>query len=563
MKLTILQTLQQGVAAHNAGNLQEAERAYRNILQSQPQHPDANHNLGLIAISLNQVESALPLFKAALDINPNIEQFWISYIDALVKNNHLKDAKQGIKKAKKKGVDANKLESLLSQSKVVIDTKAPTQELINRLIEHYQNGQLDDAEKLSLSITQAFPEHPIGWKVLGAVLKETGRLLDSLTAMQKSVQLAPNDVEAINNLGTALNELKRFEEAEACYKKAIVLKPDFAKTHYNLGIMHKEQGKFDDAEMHLRQAINLEDTMGDAYLSLSNILRYGESVEDSIAYQIKGLKLTSAKIESNANLNNMIPKFVKKLQGQNWIPTFFDKYVSSHLKNKINSSTDYCDLFEDGQLSKDNRFIKYSERVKSTSTSLPDGRLFDGLPISISQGVHSLIKWKEYSLYKMSSDCVLYWMILQEVQPTVIIELGSGDGGSAIWLADMARALGINTHIYSYDINELNLDYEGVTFIKYDLMNINQRSKPPYWEFFIGRKLLIEDAHVNLANILNLFDDILVKDDYVILEDSDSKQELIHDFMFKKGSKYKVDQFFLDFFGKNITCSKNSIFKVF
>ena len=92
MELTIEQALQQGVAAHNSGNLQEAERAYQAILQSQPKHPDANHNLGLIAISVNQIEAALPLFKTALNVNPNIEQFWISYIDALSKNYQVKDA---------------------------------------------------------------------------------------------------------------------------------------------------------------------------------------------------------------------------------------------------------------------------------------------------------------------------------------------------------------------------------------------------------------------------------------------------------------------------------------
>ena len=50
MELTIEQALQQGVAAHNAGNLQEAERAYQAIFQCQPTHPDANHNLRLIDI---------------------------------------------------------------------------------------------------------------------------------------------------------------------------------------------------------------------------------------------------------------------------------------------------------------------------------------------------------------------------------------------------------------------------------------------------------------------------------------------------------------------------------
>tara|TARA_B110000208_G_scaffold178767_1_gene226961 strand:+ start:182 stop:574 length:393 start_codon:yes stop_codon:yes gene_type:complete len=126
MDMTFDKVLHQGVAAHIAGNLQEAERAYRTILQSQPRHPDANHNLGLIAISMNQLDAALPLFKTALDVNSHTELFWVSYIDALVKANLLKDAKQAIKKAKKKGFDSTKLQALFSQTKVAADTKNPS-----------------------------------------------------------------------------------------------------------------------------------------------------------------------------------------------------------------------------------------------------------------------------------------------------------------------------------------------------------------------------------------------------------------------------------------------------
>ena len=68
MELTIEQALQQGVAAHKEGKLQEAERLYRAILQSQPAHSDANHNLGLIAVSVNQTEAALPLFLSLIHI---------------------------------------------------------------------------------------------------------------------------------------------------------------------------------------------------------------------------------------------------------------------------------------------------------------------------------------------------------------------------------------------------------------------------------------------------------------------------------------------------------------
>jgi thioredoxin-like negative regulator of GroEL len=79
MELTLDQALQQGVAAHKEGKVQDAERLYRAILQSQPLHPDANHNLGVLAVSVNKTDAALPLFKTAIEANPKVEQFWLNY----------------------------------------------------------------------------------------------------------------------------------------------------------------------------------------------------------------------------------------------------------------------------------------------------------------------------------------------------------------------------------------------------------------------------------------------------------------------------------------------------
>ena len=302
MEQNIEQALQQGVAAHNAGNLQEAERAYQAILQSEPKHPDANHNLGLIAISVNQIEAALPLFKTALDVNPNIEQFWMSYIDALVKNNQLNDAKQGIKKAKKKGFHAKKLQALLSQSKGVTDTKAPSQFHLNRLLEHYQNGRFGDAGNLAVSITNEFPKHQFGWKVLGAVLKQTGKLFDSLTAMQKSVQLAPQDAEAHNNLGVMLQELGRFAEAQASYMQAIALKSEYAEAHNNLGVTLQELGRLEEAEASYNQAIALKPDYAEACSNLGNMLQELERLDEAEASYNQVIALKPENIEAHTQL---------------------------------------------------------------------------------------------------------------------------------------------------------------------------------------------------------------------------------------------------------------------
>jgi len=101
MALTIEQAMEHGLASHREGNLQEAERLYRVILKIQPGHPGANHNLGLIAVSASAAEAALPLFTTALEINPQVEQFWLSYIDVLIRMGMPDSAKAVLSKLKK------------------------------------------------------------------------------------------------------------------------------------------------------------------------------------------------------------------------------------------------------------------------------------------------------------------------------------------------------------------------------------------------------------------------------------------------------------------------------
>ena len=222
MELTIEQALQQGVAAHKEGKLQDAERLYRAILQSQPLHPDANHNLGVLAVSVNKAGAALPLFKTALEASPKIEQFWLSYIDALIKEKQFDNARQILEQAKKQDVDEEKLNVLEAQlasinKQETVVSLSPSQEQLSSLLEYYQNGRFSDAEKLAVSITNEFPKHQFAWKILGAVLGQTGRKSEAVDANQTAVALSPQDAEAHSNLGNTLKELGRLDEAEASF----------------------------------------------------------------------------------------------------------------------------------------------------------------------------------------------------------------------------------------------------------------------------------------------------------------------------------------------------------
>ena len=456
---------------------------------------------------------------------------------------------------------------------------------------------MKEAAELATLLTQQFPKHPFGWKALGALLQQTGRVNESLLPLQESVDLSPQDAEAHSNLGNTLRELSRLEDAEASYRKAIALKPDLAQAHSNLGITLQELGRLDDAEASYRKAVALKPDLAQAHYNLGNTLKGLGRLDDAEASYRKAIALKPDYAKAYINLTNtltelgrvddareshisglyypalntstttadveaVIPKFLSKIEEQSGIPTFFDKSVELSLLGKSSETVDYLRIFEDGQVAKENRFITFWERLEAKAEASQVDSFFNGVSFEASQGLHSLIQWKNLSLIKTTFDLVSYWMLIQEVRPAVMIELGSGDGGSAVWFADIARVLGLDTHVYSFDINKPKIDHEKVTFVEYDLESRDILMSLPHLDKFRGKKIIIEDAHVNLESVLQVCDKILESEDYLVIEDSADKQEIIGNFLSEAFDRYRVDQFFLDFFGPNVTCSKNSIFKV-
>ncbi len=152
MELTLDQALQKGVEAHKAGKVQEADRYYTSILKANSKHPDANHNMGVLAVGVGKVERALPFFKTAIEVNASIAQYWLSYIDALIKLNRLDAAKAVFDQAKSKGAKGDgfdKIEEKLIGSKKTKSndlneevSQDPSQEELQILIELYTQGKL-------------------------------------------------------------------------------------------------------------------------------------------------------------------------------------------------------------------------------------------------------------------------------------------------------------------------------------------------------------------------------------------------------------------------------------
>ena len=307
MELTIEQALQQGVAAHKKGQVEEAERLYKAILNSQPAQPDANHNLGVLLVSINKTDAALPLFKVAVETNSKVDQFWLSYIDALIKAKQVENAKQVLEQAKNQGVAEYKLDILKTQLNSLNTTgnvysANPPQKLLSRLLEHYQSGRLGDAEILALSITRDFPNDNFSWMILAAVFKAIGRNTEALNANQTAVELSPQDAEAHSNLGVTLQELGRLNEAEVSLRQAIVLRPNYPEAHNNLGNALKEQGRLDEAEASYRQAIVLKPGYANAHSNLGATLQELSRLDEAEASYIQAIALRPNYAEAYSNL---------------------------------------------------------------------------------------------------------------------------------------------------------------------------------------------------------------------------------------------------------------------
>ena len=310
-ELTIDQALQQGVEAHKAGQIQEADRLYTAILQAQPKHPDANHNMGVLAVGVGKVQEALPFFKTALEANPSTVQFWLSYIDTLIKLNKLAEAKAVLDQAKSKGAKGDgfdKLEQSLNQTSKVQD---PPQDQLQSLINLHSQGQLQQALKQAEILVQQFPKSPVLFNIQGALLKGLGQLDQSIDAYNKALAIKPDYADAYNNMGNALKEQGKLEETIEAYKKALVVKPNYAEAYYNMGNALKQQGKLEEAIEAYNKALAIKPDYAEVRHMISSLT--GEKTTSPPRQYIENLfDGYSKKFEESlvGNLEYKIPKLL-------------------------------------------------------------------------------------------------------------------------------------------------------------------------------------------------------------------------------------------------------------
>ena len=313
-ELTIDQALQQGVEAHKAGQIQEADRLYTSIIQAQPKHPDANHNMGVLSLGVGKVQEALPFFKTALEANPATAQFWLSYINTLIKLDQLVDAKALLDQAKSKGAKGEGFDELEQRLKGVAGVpvgkaskvQQPSQNQQQSVINLYNQGKLQQALEQATVLLQQFPSSSSLYNISGAVYKGLGQLDASVGAYKKALSIKPDYAEAYYNMGVILKHQGKLEEAiEAC-NKALVIKPDNAEAYNNMGIALQEQGKLEESIEAYNKALAIKPDYADAYYNMGGTLQEQRKLEEAIEAYNKALAIKPDYAEASNNMGGTL-----------------------------------------------------------------------------------------------------------------------------------------------------------------------------------------------------------------------------------------------------------------
>ncbi|MEK9893706.1 MAG: CmcI family methyltransferase [Pelagibacteraceae bacterium] len=160
-------------------------------------------------------------------------------------------------------------------------------------------------------------------------------------------------------------------------------------------------------------------------------------------------------------------------------------------------------------------------------------------------------KWKGLTLMKDPMTLSTIQCIINDLKPKTIIEFGTYDGGSALWMHDILKNFQDDFTIHTFDIVDYKTVFpKRINFHQFDNYQIDSFNVE-LLKNMIHPVLFIEDSHKNFIELLNLIDPFVTEEDFLIVEDTIVKSK--HDKMVEwlKDKKYKVNDYYCDMWGYN------------
>lgn len=285
---------------HQAGQFQEAESLYQGILRVAPGHPDANYNLGLMAMQLGRPEHGLPYLQAAWESDPSVGQYWLTLTECLLAQGSFEDALMLSNEAMKHGMRTPQVQELRLRAKRGLDKTPPSAAVVQDVLSLFRSACFAELEERTRQILEQYPGWVLGWSVLGAVLNALGK--DAEGALYRAAKLAPHDAEVLNNLGVFLRKQGRLEEASAHFRMALQFKPGYAEAHYNLGTALLDMKQFDEALSSLDLALGIRPAYAEACNCKGLVFKELWRLDEAITNYRKAVEIRPDFVDALLNL---------------------------------------------------------------------------------------------------------------------------------------------------------------------------------------------------------------------------------------------------------------------
>jgi tetratricopeptide (TPR) repeat protein len=313
--------LEHAVQLHKAGQIDQAELVYRNILDDDPDHAEALHLLGVLLHQRGQSQKAVRFIRQAVRLMPDVPVFYCNLAEACRAAGELPEAVLCSQKAlalQSDNADAHNHLGLAFQGLGKLDEAVASYREALRLRPGFalaQNNlgsalrELKLTEEAEIAFREALRQNPnlaLAHSNLGQLLLERNELDQALVQCREAVRLFPNFAEGLSNLGNVLRAQDNLEEAKECYRKALALRPDVAMIHNNLGQALQEEGSLDRAIECYKKAIDIDPRSARFECHLASALAAKELPRDAITHYRRALELEPGWAEAHNGLGHQL-----------------------------------------------------------------------------------------------------------------------------------------------------------------------------------------------------------------------------------------------------------------
>lgn len=276
---TLYDLLVRAAGHHQAGRMEQADALYRAVLRVHPENPDANHNLGVLAMQRGLgVAVALPHFRTAWESDPAHSQHTLSYLRALVLAGDIDAARRVREDGIRRGLPLPALEAFAPGAPPAgrpapgSPSAAEGPAWKARGLAALQAGRRHEAIESLREAVVRLPGDADARVILGNLLLETGLAGEAEEHLRHAAARAPQAPAAYLGLGRALLALNRFEEAEVAFRRAGELQPASSPALCGLARVLAIKGRRVEAEELYAEALAHDPRDVEAYAGLGAIL---------------------------------------------------------------------------------------------------------------------------------------------------------------------------------------------------------------------------------------------------------------------------------------------------